>query len=90
MTTARPASRDQTSLYATITQHIVTAIDAGQATGAWTMPWHTTTPLGPPRNVLSQTPYRGINTLLLWATAQQHGYASPFWGTFTQWRTLGV
>jgi antirestriction protein ArdC len=76
-----------TTLYATITQQIVAAITSGQATGTWTMPWHTTP--GVPRNIASGKPYRGINTLLLWSTAQQHGYASPVWGTFAQWRARG-
>ena len=30
------------SLYVSITQHIVTAIESGQVAGTWTMPWHTT------------------------------------------------
>ena len=79
------------NLYASITQHIVTAIESGHATGTWTMPWHTTgSPQSFPRNVASRKPYRGINTLILSATAQQHGYSTGFWGTFTQWRDLGA
>ena len=27
--------------------------------------------------------------LLLWLTAQDHGYATPYWATFKQWRDLG-
>jgi antirestriction protein ArdC len=29
-------------------------------------------------------PYRGINTLALWAAAEECGYASPYWFTFKQ------
>jgi antirestriction protein ArdC len=30
------------------------------------------------------TPYRGINTLALWAAAEERGFASPYWFTFKQ------
>jgi antirestriction protein ArdC len=79
------------NLYAVITQQIVTAIASGEATGTWTMPWHTTGALGSfPHNAVSHKPYRGINTLILAATAQQHGYPTGLWGTFHQWRDLGA
>jgi antirestriction protein ArdC len=29
-------------------------------------------------------PYRGINTLALWAAAEECGFASPYWFTFKQ------
>ena len=55
------------------------------------MPWHTTGAPGSfPRNAASRKPYRGINTLILAATAQQHGYPTGLWGTFNQWRDLGA
>jgi antirestriction protein ArdC len=79
------------NLYAAITQHIVAAIASGHATGTWTMPWHTTGAPGSfPRNAASHKPYRGINSLILSATAQQHGYRTGLWGTFNQWRDLGA
>jgi antirestriction protein ArdC len=79
------------NLYASITQHIVATIASGHATGTWTMPWHTSGAPGSfPRNAASRKPYRGINSLILSATAQQHGYRTGLWGTFTQWRDLGA
>ena len=34
-------------------------------------------------------PYRGINTLMLWITAMECGYASPFWLSYRQAQGLG-
>jgi antirestriction protein ArdC len=34
-------------------------------------------------------PYRGINTLVLWAQSQSKGFTSALWGTYHQWQALG-
>lgn len=72
-------------LYADVTQQIVTAIEAGA--GTWEMPWHKVA--GPPKNISSKKPYRGINTLILWLIAQEKGYTTPLWATFKQWQEMG-
>jgi antirestriction protein ArdC len=42
-----------------------------------------------PTNVVSRKHYRGINTLLLWSAAEEHGYESNLWATYRQWDMLG-
>ncbi len=74
-----------TDLYATVTQQIITAIEAGASNFA--LPWHQIA--GNPMNMVSQRNYRGINTLLLWLIGHARGYATPYWATFRQWRELG-
>ena len=67
------------------------AIEAGAA--EWRMPWHTGADgeaAGLPINAGSGGPYRGINTLVLWATAHVEGYPSAVWGTYRQWAALGA
>src|SRR3984957_3130443 len=55
------------------------------------MPWHTTGKFAfSPINVTSHKPYRGINTLCLWAAAQQKGYERGEWGTYAQWQERGA
>src|SRR5437016_9717545 len=35
-------------------------------------------------------PYRGINTVCLWAAAQAKGYVRGEWGTYQQWQERGA
>jgi antirestriction protein ArdC len=72
-------------LYADVTAQIVAALEAGST--SFIFPWHHVP--GPPQNVFSQRPYRGINTVLLWLIGHAKGYSSPHWATFRQWRELG-
>jgi antirestriction protein ArdC len=41
-------------------------------------------------NVTSHKPYRGVNTLCLWAAAQRHGYERGEWGTYNQFQDRGA
>ena len=43
-----------------------------------------------PVNAATGKPYRGINTVVLWATAQAEGYPSAVWATYRQWAELGA
>src|ERR1700722_12273126 len=43
-----------------------------------------------PVNIASKKPYRGINVLALWATAEEKGYTSGTWGTYRQWSEIGA
>src|SRR6266481_2249403 len=71
-----------TPLYQQITDQIIAAIESGKANQSWRMPWHTTgTAIYAPVNAVSRKPYRGVNTLILWATADAKGYASGTWAT---------
>src|SRR5438093_10066657 len=76
-------------VYARVTAQIVTAIEQG--TGTWRMPWHTSGRFSfSPINVTSKKPYRGINTVCLWAAAESKGYERGEWGTYQQWLERGA
>ena len=70
-----------TRSYDRITERIVELMEQG--TVPWHKPWQIKT--GMPRNLITQKPYRGINTFLLLSM----GYESPNWLTFRQAVQLG-
>ncbi len=81
-----PEKRD---VYARVTDQIVTAIENG--VGTWRMPWHTSGRFAfSPINIASHKPYRGINTVCLWAAAQSKGYQSGEWAMYQQWLDRGA
>ena len=72
-----------------ITNQIVAAIEAGA--GEFRLPWHRAAGnIMRPVNVASKKPYRGVNVLALWATAEEKGYSSGTWGTYRQWAEIGA
>ena len=73
-------------LYQHVTDKIIAQLEKGVA--PWQQPWASIGG-GMPVNVVSRKHYRGINTLLLWDAAGEHGYQSNLWGTYRQWDTLG-
>src|ERR1041385_6884828 len=76
---------DKRVVYARVTDQIITAIEQGA--GTWRMPWHTSGRFAfSPINATSKKPYRGINTVCLWAAAQSKGYESGQWATYQQWK----
>src|SRR5580693_5958706 len=80
---------DKRDVYARVTAQIINAIEQG--VGNWRMPWHTSGRFAfSPINVTSKKPYRGINTLCLWAAAQAKGYELGEWGTYKQWQDRGA
>ena len=55
------------------------------------MPWHTSGRYAfSPINATSKKPYRGINTVCLWAAAQAKGYERGEWATYQQWQDKGA
>jgi antirestriction protein ArdC len=82
------SSNEKRDVYASVTSQIVAAIENG--VGSWKMPWHTSGDSFSPINVSSRKPYRGINTLCLWAAGNGKGYESGEWGTYRQWQDLGA
>jgi antirestriction protein ArdC len=55
------------------------------------MPWHTSGRYSfSPINAVSKKPYRGVNTLCLWAAAQAKGYERGEWATYQQWQDRGA
>ena len=72
-----------------ITNQIIAAIESGA--GEFKLLWHRSgADLSQPRNIASQSFYRGINVLTLWLTAEAKAYPSGLWGTFNQWTALGA
>ena len=67
-------------VYAKITARIVSALREGVV--PWHQPWNAAQ--GRPRNLISGTPYRGVN---LWLLSHQEG--CPFWLTYRQASQIG-
>lgn len=63
------------TVYQIVTDEITKKLEAGLV--PWRKPWRT---FGPPRNLISGKPYRGINSFLLSCSP----HASPYWLTFNQ------
>ena len=83
-------STNHSDVYRKVTDAIIHAIEQGNV-GNWRMPWHTSGRYAfSPINVVSKKPYRGINTLCLWAASQAKGYESGEWATYKQWQERGA
>jgi antirestriction protein ArdC len=79
---------EKPDVYRKVTDAIVNAIESG--IGQYRMPWTVRQDKGfSPVSVGSAKPYRGVNTLVLWAQSQSKGYGSALWGTYQQWQGLG-
>lgn len=82
-------TKPRIDVYEQITAQIVAAIEAGA--GDYEMPWNR--PQGSgflPINAQTRKPYRGVNTVALWAEAQDKGHQSNEWATYKQWGELGA
>src|SRR5882762_1270544 len=89
MSNTENTSPEKQDVYQRVTSQIVNAIEQGVSN--WRMPWHTSGKFAfSPVNVTSRKPYRGINTLCLWAAAQAKGYERGEWGTYQQWQERGA
>jgi antirestriction protein ArdC len=76
--------------YQLVTDRLVSLLEQGVA--PWRKPWDPTSPAitsGRPLRVGGQ-PYRGINTVSLWAAAQIKGYNSPYWMTYKAAQAFGA
>jgi len=79
---------EKRDVFQKVTDQIVKAIEEGA--GSYRMPWRTSGGFPhSPLNAVTKRPYRGINILVLWATAQEKGYKSGTWATYKQWAELG-
>ncbi len=84
---AENAKGPRADLYRTVTEKIIAQIEAGA--GTYRMPWHHDgSSVGRPKNVLSDLPYRGINTVMLVVAAQASGYPTGRWATYRQWKWI--
>jgi antirestriction protein ArdC len=89
MPNTESTATDKRDVYARVTDQIINAIENG--VGTWRMPWHTSGKFAfSPINVSSKKPYRGINTVCLWAAAQAKGYERGEWATYQQWLERGA
>lgn len=73
-------------LYEQVTNRIIASLEAG--TPAWQKPWVGGKGGLPLRS--NGEPYRGINTIILWLTAVEKGYNSPYWFTYRQAQEKGA
>jgi antirestriction protein ArdC len=90
MSTSDNTSNTHSDVYRKVTDAIINAIESGNV-GTWRMPWHTSGRYAfSPINAVSKKPYRGINTLCLWAASQTKGYESGEWATYKQWLERGA
>ena len=90
MSDTQNTSTNHSDVYRKVTDAIINAIETGNV-GTWRMPWHTSGRYAfSPINVTSKKPYRGINTLCLWAASQAKGYESGEWGTYKQFQERGA
>jgi len=69
-----------------ITQEIIARLEAG--TKPWIQPWRGV-PVSRPLRACG-IPYRGMNVFWLWMVADMCGYASPYWMTYNQAKSLGA
>jgi antirestriction protein ArdC len=89
MSTIDHTATDKRNVYARVTAQIINAIEQG--VGTWRMPWHTSGRYAfSPINATSKKPYRGINTVCLWAAAQAKGYERGEWATYQPWQDKGT
>ncbi|MCK1328873.1 DUF1738 domain-containing protein [Bradyrhizobium sp. CW9] len=81
---------DRASLYDDITNKIIAELEAGRV--PWVQPWGTVAakaPLAMPKSAASGRQYSGINILILWGAATEHGFTGQSWLTFRQALSLG-
>ena len=77
------------SIYDTITNQIIAALERG--TDTFSLPWHrSTAPLSRPTNAATGKAYRGVNVLALWASAEAQDFGHGLWATYRQWQSLGA
>lgn len=86
---SKAAAASRVDVYTKITNQIVAQLEQGVR--PWLRPWHADHAAGRISRPLRHNgkPYSGINILSLWMTAEQSGFASPFWLTFQQALELG-
>ena len=82
--------QDRQTIYESVTHRVVGELEQGRV--PWVQPWgnpEVDTPLGLPRNGSTTQTYSGINILILWGAAIDHGRRTQTWLTFKQALALG-
>lgn len=87
MATATTTAR--VDVYTRVTNRIVEELERG--TRPWLKPWNAEHAAGRITRPLRHNgqAYKGINILMLWASAELQGFVSPFWLTYRQAQVLG-
>lgn len=80
MARKKPSKGPARDLYNEIAERVIAAMNAA-GVAPWHMPWNPGA--GRHRNAAGR-PYRGVNALLTWLTAEERGYQHPIWLTFKQ------
>ena len=84
----RQQDKPKFDLYQNVTDRIIAALESG--TAPWLKPWSSpNSHLQLPRNAVSNRFYNGINVLLLWLAAEEHGYKQCKWITVKAANELG-
>jgi len=76
-------------VYSQVTNKIIADLERGSLT--WLQPWqagHAAGEISRPLRVGGK-PYRGINIVMLWASAMEKGFSCPIWLTYKQAVELG-
>lgn len=74
------------TLYQSVTDKIVAKLESGEI--PWVRPWDGKPAM--PANAVTGRPYSGINTLILWLSAQERAYPTHGWMTFKQAGDIGA
>ncbi|WP_263063202.1 ArdC family protein [Dickeya dadantii] len=81
-------SKTKTDIYQTVTDSIITALEAGVK--PWTCPWQRVPGMsGLPSNFATGIAYSGMNIMLLWCSASEQGFGDPRWMTYKQAQAVG-
>ncbi|MGM3181477.1 ArdC family protein [Dickeya oryzae] len=81
-------SKTQTDIYQTVTDSIITALEAGVK--PWTCPWQRVPGMsGLPSNFATGIAYSGMNIMLLWCSASEQGFCDSRWMTYKQAQAVG-
>jgi antirestriction protein ArdC len=83
------AMNDKQDVYTRVTNKIIADLERGKLT--WQQPWeagHQAGPVSRPLRAEGKA-YRGVNVLMLWASAVEKGYGCPIWMTYRQADELG-
>lgn len=81
---------DRSDVYTRVTDQIIAELEKGVR--PWLKPWSAEHAAGRITRPLRAggEPYKGINVLMLWMSAQAQGFAAPIWMTFNQAKGLGA
>ncbi|MFE8104431.1 zincin-like metallopeptidase domain-containing protein [Brenneria goodwinii] len=81
-------SKTRTDIYQTVTDSIITALEAGVK--PWACPWQRVPGMsGLPSNYATGAAYCGINIMLLWCSASKQGFSDSRWMTYKQSQAEG-